>query len=71
MYSKKDETIPFEKAFYCPRKYRNNDTYRMEYDGKLVNKCSKVDFVIFNMYEGVYVFERLMSHTNKISKEIF
>lgn len=71
MYSKKGETIFFEKAFYHPRKYRDNDTYRMPYDGKLVKKRSKVDFVIFNMYEGISVLERLKSHHKKILKEVF
>lgn len=71
MYSKKNETVFFEKAFYYPRRYKDNDTYKMEYDGKLVSKHSKVDFVIFNMYEGVSVFERLKLHHIKIPKEVF
>lgn len=71
MYSKKNETIFFEKAFYYPRNYRDNDTYKMPYDGKLVKKKSKVDFVIFNMYEGISILERLKSHHKKIPKALF
>ena len=71
MYAKKCETVFFEKAFHYPKRYAENDTYKMEYDGKLVKAHSKVDFVIFNMYDEIFVLEKLFPHKLKIPKELY
>ena len=71
MYSKKGETVFFEKAFHYPKRYAENDTYKMEYDGKLAKADTKVDFVIFNMYDGLFILEKVLPHNLSIPKELY
>ena len=42
----------------------------MEYDGKLTKK-SKLDFVIFNTFEGSYIYEKNIKHHIPIKKEVY
>ena len=67
MYSKKNENIPFNIGLYCPSYEK---PYKMEYDGKLTKK-SKLDFVIFNTFEGSYIYEKNIKHHIPIKKEVY
>lgn len=68
MYSQKGEPVFFNKALFYPDR---DKPYIMEYDGKLTKSDSKVDFMIFNMYEGLTVLEKDSEHFLKIPKEVY
>ena len=70
-YSKNGENIFFNKRFHYPRRYRENDIYRLPYNGKCVSKKSKVDFVICNMFEGIFILEKEKSHKKRIPREVY
>lgn len=67
LYSKKSESVPtnFSLDWGC---YRD---YKMEYNGRLVNGESIIDFIIFNLYDGLFVFENLYDHNVDKTDEIY
>lgn len=68
LYSKKGEIIPLHRPMYRPP---DKNPYTMEYDGKLIEKEKLTDFIIFNMYEQVFIFEKSAKHLVKPIKETY
>lgn len=46
------------------------ETYKMEYNGRL-QQNTKIDFVIFNMKNGISIFEKMNNHKTKIPEDFY